>query len=116
MPAGTIVNEQFNVFLKEPDGVNDKLTDIQGQLTLTHLPYKGIKLTVSFSSFQPNVHDYFAARFRITDKDEKKTRTIRLEKEEGKTWGCLVEDLELDLFLNKYLAVEVELDREREQE
>ena len=52
----------------------------------------------------------------ILDKEDKRSKTFKFDKDEYNSWSCFIEDSELNLFLNRLFAFEIEFVREVEQE
>jgi len=76
--------------LKTTNGDKDQFTDVAGWIYLLYMAYKGMKLVIQFKDFQVSFHDYFVVRFMILDKEDKRSKTFKLEKDEYNTYSCFI--------------------------
>ena len=49
-----------------------------------------MRIEITFDNFEVNLHDYFVIRFMILDQLDRRFKTIKLEKDEERTWICFI--------------------------
>jgi hypothetical protein len=55
--------------MSQPKGHKDEIVEVSGELSLAMVPYKGLRLAISFQELQVQHHDYLVARFLCTETD-----------------------------------------------